>query len=114
MEPNITQKKTQDNYPGGDPNGHVPEDLLVDMRKRGIDLFAYEVTQDTKKMLEIFKEAYDDRQTGHTLQVVSLSAGPDVFKPMIIQSITASMAATLFRASQVEGAKKVTKTSVML
>jgi len=98
---------SSDDYPDGDPNGRVPEELLKEMRELGMDVFVSEITADTRKMFNIFKTAYDDRQADRELGKLDLMDDPTKFRPKIIHSIQQSMTATISRSTKAaEAAKK--------
>jgi len=78
-----------DKYPNGTPNLNV-EDILVEYRKKGIDLFFFDIHPCCSKMLRIFKKVYDEGAT-NVLRIAKLGSDPAMFKPAIIQSVTQSV-----------------------
>jgi hypothetical protein len=54
-----TYGRAGDNYPDGDPSGHVPEDQVKEMAKRGYDFYFIKCTAETDKMITIFSEGYE-------------------------------------------------------
>ena len=90
-----------DSYPGGDPDGKVPEELLKFMCKRRVDYTFVQINPSaTASMLQKFQAAYDGTVIPQikkgTFTVMDLKARSDEFLPKaiantIMESIRSSM-----------------------
>jgi len=58
-----------DCFPEGDPLGLTPEGVLGKMKAKGIQLVFVKLSNDTNKMVEIFKGIYDDKSKLLDMQV---------------------------------------------
>eukprot|EP01132_Coremiostelium_polycephalum_P007549 gene7549-9282_t len=78
-----------DSYLDGDIYGLVPENLITEIRQKGIDYKFVKLTNHTDVMLEIFKEAYNTEQ--RQIQIQDISDHPGKLIPTFINFISTSI-----------------------
>jgi len=81
----------RDDYPNGDPNGLVPEELLLKFAGKSITYYFGEIGEETRKMTNIFSNFMRENQQGLMFEVVPMEAGVDSFLPKVINSVSQSM-----------------------
>jgi hypothetical protein len=83
----------RENYPDGDPDGRVPEDLLFQlMSQKNIDYYFLKINDHTDKMLGIFEEKVKGMGT-RVFQVQNMGSDASVLQKVVAESIAASVAA---------------------
>jgi len=78
-----------DSYPKGDPEGKVPEDLLIKLCKMEVDYYFCRINATTDKMTSIFEQTYKSKNRSFTIN--DIGEDPQKFLPMVIASIRESM-----------------------
>jgi len=74
----------RDHYPNGDPHGIVPEDVLLEMGNRGIQVAGIMCDSDVVGMWDIFKRRYDTN--AHKLELKTYNLGANV--DLLTQSVS--------------------------
>jgi len=80
----------QDSYPGGDPLGLKPEDLLQTLINKRVDYYFMRINTSTDKMASIFQNVYERVREKFTIIPVDAAAAD--FAPKVVNSIRSSMA----------------------
>ena len=99
---------TDDSYPKGDPNGLDPETQLVEIAKKGINLYAIKITNLTDKMFIIFNETYQ-AIAQRPIEIADLSKNINAFGFYIASTVTATLSGSVAN-SDVSMIKKALKT----
>jgi hypothetical protein len=82
-----------ENYPDGDPDGRVPEDLLFQlMNGKNVDYYFLKINSYTDKMLGIFEEKVKGMGT-RQFKVQDMGGDASVLQKVVAESIAASVAA---------------------
>jgi len=85
-----------DTYPDGDPDGLNIEDIVVELgNKKRVDYYFGRINSTTDIMTNIFQELYQNTKRSFTRLELGTSVGE--FLPKVLQSITASMRASIMR-----------------
>jgi len=79
-----------DNYPNGDPNGLIPEEILKKLLSIRVDFYFLRMTKHTDTMVDIFKKVYAAAKK--TFEVHPVASDPANFLPKVVASIHSSMA----------------------
>jgi len=96
-----------DNYPGGDPNDRIPEDILRYLSTElKVDYYFARLNGECDRMLEIFKQVYLNQDTN--MKVVEVGSSVDQFVPLVTQSVSASVSASIARIVIIERIPKKT------
>lgn len=82
-----------DTYPGGDPNGLVPEALLGQLLDMGVEYYFLKISTFTDQMLTVFGPIFLAR--GKELHVYPLSTSAADLAPLIITCVTSALRITL-------------------
>eukprot|EP01122_Echinamoeba_exundans_P000814 TRINITY_DN1074_c0_g1_i2.p1 TRINITY_DN1074_c0_g1~~TRINITY_DN1074_c0_g1_i2.p1 ORF type:complete len:542 (+),score=115.89 TRINITY_DN1074_c0_g1_i2:1680-3305(+) len=77
-----------DDYPGGDPSGLVPENLLLELAEKNVDLYFGKITSHTDSMIDVFNEKLKTIQ--RSIKTVPISSDPKMFLPAVINTMKES------------------------
>eukprot|EP01114_Cavostelium_apophysatum_P005747 TRINITY_DN16918_c0_g1_i1.p1 TRINITY_DN16918_c0_g1~~TRINITY_DN16918_c0_g1_i1.p1 ORF type:complete len:428 (-),score=111.64 TRINITY_DN16918_c0_g1_i1:78-1361(-) len=82
-----------DDYPSGDPEGKVPENLLRKFCDRSVDFYFCKINNSTDQMIAIFKRVYEDANRAFTVR--DIGSNINEFLPAVVNSVKASMSRSL-------------------
>lgn len=81
--------RCEDSYPGGDPNGLNPEDLLKIIIQKRVDYYFMKINSTTDLMVNIFQQVFES--CGKEMVVNAINANAADFVPKVVKSISSSM-----------------------
>ena len=88
-----------DTYPGGNPDGLVPVDLLKILCMNRIDYHFAKITSETNAMVEVFKGVYAQAHGAAAFEVHEYGSSAENFIPVMLQSISTSMRRSYARSA---------------
>eukprot|EP01122_Echinamoeba_exundans_P000249 TRINITY_DN10222_c0_g1_i1.p1 TRINITY_DN10222_c0_g1~~TRINITY_DN10222_c0_g1_i1.p1 ORF type:complete len:389 (-),score=74.64 TRINITY_DN10222_c0_g1_i1:117-1283(-) len=94
-----------DDYPGGDPEGKVPEDLLLEIvAQKGCEYYFAKINESTTRMLEIFNAKLSDK-AGKKVVILPVGTHPEKFMPLTVKTIVDSMKKSVSRRTALASSK---------
>jgi len=79
-----------DDYPSGNPNGLVLEDLVKEFSDREILLTCYKLTNETEKMYEVMEKAYESGKEKDGFEFIDIRGQVQGHKPLSHSTMTLS------------------------
>jgi len=91
-----------DDYPDGDPRRRVPEDILYELQKAGMDYYLAKLDKKLDQMFEIFHKRCENLSSRRCKSEDFLPASVDRFVPLVESSISDTVSATEKRSGPVK------------
>lgn len=80
--------QVNDDYPAGNPNGLILEDLVKEFSDREILLTCYKLTNETEKMYSIMEKAYESGKEKDGFEFIDIRGQVQGHKPLSHSSVT--------------------------